>query len=83
MKALSTKTGKGSLRLLYLTPERLAKSKLVLSMLEQIYSAGRLGWPLTAKVDCFSVTRSTSPNISNINNNNANVVHHAGPYSFQ
>lgn len=58
MKALAAKGGKqtksATLRVLYVTPERLAKSKLVMSALEQIYAAGRLGFIAIDEAHCVS-----------------------------
>ena len=53
MKALASKGG-GALRVIYLTPERLAKSKLVMSTLEQIYNAGRLALIAIDEAHCIS-----------------------------
>eukprot|EP00434_Breviolum_minutum_P029108 symbB.v1.2.025747.t1/scaffold2519.1/size77074/4 len=42
------------LRVLYLTPERIAKSKLVMNLLEKIYAAGRLGLIAVDEAHCIS-----------------------------
>ncbi|CAK9064218.1 ATP-dependent DNA helicase Q1 (DNA-dependent ATPase Q1) (RecQ protein-like 1), partial [Durusdinium trenchii] len=41
LTAAKSSSDTGELRLLYLTPERLAKSKLVMNLLEKIYASGR------------------------------------------
>ncbi|CAJ1454833.1 unnamed protein product [Effrenium voratum] len=47
-------TSSSSAFLLYLTPERLAKSKLVMNLLEKIYAAGRLGLIAIDEAHCVS-----------------------------
>lgn len=42
------------LRVLYLTPERLAKSKLVMNLLEKIYAAGRMALIAIDEAHCIS-----------------------------
>eukprot|EP00439_Symbiodinium_sp_Y106_P086461 s485_g33.t1 len=54
MKALTAKDGGDGLRILYLTPERLAKSKLVMNLLEKIYAADRLGLLAIDEAHCIS-----------------------------
>eukprot|EP00931_Biecheleriopsis_adriatica_P001429 TRINITY_DN10177_c0_g1_i1.p1 TRINITY_DN10177_c0_g1~~TRINITY_DN10177_c0_g1_i1.p1 ORF type:complete len:740 (+),score=141.02 TRINITY_DN10177_c0_g1_i1:29-2221(+) len=54
MKAIAGNGGESSLRVLYVTPERLAKSKLVLNILEKIYASGKLGLIAIDEAHCIS-----------------------------
>ncbi|CAK9064216.1 unnamed protein product, partial [Durusdinium trenchii] len=54
LTAAKSSSDTGELRLLYLTPERLAKSKLVMNLLEKIYASGRLGLIAIDEAHCIS-----------------------------